>query len=672
VGIHRDDSLIGRDTVNTLPPETLAAFKDHGTVSGETILDDIDQSPEILDMLAEVGIDMDQVTKRLQDDGVDAFATSFESLIEQVDGKRTILMTGLITRQKLAPGIYGDAIQHAVKTMDSKFINARIWAKDGTVWKDHGPTIGKIEQRLGWLNVLETMDLDRLKKLQAGIKGSEFGHIVLLGMGGSSLAPEVLYQTFGKQDGFPVVLVLDSTVPARVLEIERAVDLQKTLFIVASKSGGTVETARFYDYFYAKTGRNGSQFIAITDPGSDLAKTAETEKFRDVFLNPADIGGRYSALSYFGLVPAALMGIDLDKFWANASEMILACGSNIPAVSNPGVYLGTIMGTLAQQGRDKLVLFASPSIVSLGNWIEQLVAESTGKEGKGILPIVGSTVGKPHDYASDRVFVYLKVEGDPGNAELDEGVKALREAGHPRVTLLLEDKYALAGEFFRWELATAVAGHTASINPFDELNVTESKQNTSRLIEYFVKHGSLPKEEPTLTHGGVQLYSTETTLAPLRAVGSQHGFDVKNLIQLLAGQILGTNAGDYFAILAYLPPTPAVDDQLEDIRRRLRHVTRRGVTIGYGPRYLHSTGQLHKGGANNGIFLLLTYDHPEDVAIPGSPYSFGILNAAQAAGDFEALDTHKRRVLRLHLNGYIAGGINVLLSAIDFAGERSS
>lgn len=666
------DSLIGKDTVNTLPPDTLAAFQDHGTVKGETILEDIDNAQEILDMLAEIGIDMDQVTKRLQDDGVDAFATSFASLIEQVDGKRTILMSGMIAKQKLAPGIYGAAIQNALKSMDSKFITARIWAKDGTVWKDHGPTIGKIEQRLGWLNVLETIDLERLKKLQAGIKGSEFEHVVLLGMGGSSLAPEVLFQTFGKQDGFPALLVLDSTVPARVLEIERAVDLKKTLFVVASKSGGTVETARFYDYFYEKTGRNGAQFIAITDPGSDLAKTAETEKFRDSFLNPADIGGRYSALSYFGLVPAALMGIDLDKFWTNASEMIQACGTNIPATSNPGVYLGTIIGTLAQQGRDKLVLYASPSLVSLGNWIEQLIAESTGKEGKGILPVVGSTVGKPHDHASDRVFVYLKVAGDPGNAELDEGIKALREAGHPRVTLLLEDQYALAGEFFRWEMATAVAGHMLAINPFDEPNVTESKQNTSRLIDHFVKNGSLPKEQPTLAHEGVQLYSTETTLAPLRAVGSQHGFDAKNLIQLLAGQILGTQAGDYFAILAYLPPTDAVDSQLEDIRRRLRHVTRRSVTVGYGPRYLHSTGQLHKGGANNGVFLLLTYDHPEDVAIPGSPYSFGILNDAQAAGDFEALETHKRRVLRLHLNSDIEAGIKVLLNAIDFAGERSS
>ncbi|HEX2619508.1 MAG TPA: hypothetical protein VHL11_05155, partial [Phototrophicaceae bacterium] len=340
--------------------------------------------------------------------------------------------------------------------------------------------------------------------------------------------------------------------------------------------------------------------------------------------------------------------------------------------SNPAVYLGAILGTLAQQGRDKLVLFCSPSIATFGNWVEQLVAESTGKEGRGILPVVGSTTGKPHDYASDRFFVYLKLEGDPGNAELDEGVKALREAGHPRLTLLLKDKYALGGEFFRWEFATAVAGQMLAINPFDEPNVTESKQNTSRLIDQYVKEGALPKSQPTLEQNGVALYSTETTLAPLKAIGSQHGFDTQNLVQLLAAQILGTNAGDYFAILAYLPPSPEMDTHLEDLQRRLRHVTRRAVTVGYGPRYLHSTGQLHKGGANNGVFLLLTHDQGQDVAIPDSAYSFGILNDAQAAGDFEALDTHKRRVMRLHLNGNVNAGLDVLVSAIDFAKERSS
>jgi transaldolase / glucose-6-phosphate isomerase len=664
------DSLIGRDTVNTLPPETLIAFKDHGTVR-EAILDDIDKAQDILDMLAEVGVDMDQITKRLQDDGVDAFATSFESLMEQVEGKRTVLMTGLMAQQKAALGIYGDAVKNTLTALDKKFISARIWAKDGSVWKDHGPTIQKIEQRLGWLDVLKTIDLERLKKLQADIQTSDFKTVVLLGMGGSSLAPEVLYDTFGKRDGFPAFLMLDSTVPARVLEIERAVDLSKTLFIVASKSGTTIETECFYNYFYEKTGRNGAQFIAITDPGSKLAETAQKENFRDTFLNPADIGGRYSALSYFGLVPAALTGINLDTLWASAKEMMMACGENIATNSNPGMYLGALLGALAQQGRDKVSIFPSLSIATFGNWVEQLVAESTGKEGKGIIPVVGSTIGKPHDYATDRVFIYLKVEGDPGNTEMDEGIKALREAGHPRLTIMLKDKAALGGEFFRWEFATAVAGHLLEINPFDEPNVTESKQNTSRLLEHFVQHGSLPQATPVLESGSVQLFAGDSTLAPLRAVGAQHAFDSNNLVQLLASQLLGTHAGDYFAILAYLPQSEAIETRLNDIRRRMRHVTRRAVTIGYGPRYLHSTGQLHKGGANNGVFLQITYDHTEDAPIPGMPYSFSILNRAQAAGDFEALNTHKRRALRLHIAGDVVNGLGVLLDAIQFAEERS-
>jgi transaldolase / glucose-6-phosphate isomerase len=664
------DSLIGRDTVNTLPPDTLEAFKDHGTAR-ESILDDIDQVQDILDMLAEVGVDMDQITQRLQDDGVEAFATSFESLMEQVEGKRTVLLTEVMAHQKAALGIYSDAVDHALKSLDQKFINSRIWAKDGSVWKDHRPTMQKIEQRLGWLDFTQTIDIERLKKLQADTPNMGFSHVVLLGMGGSSLAPEVLYETFGKRERYPAFLMLDSTVPERVLEIERAVDLSKTLFIVASKSGSTIETECFYNYFYEKTGRNGAQFIAITDPGSKLAETAQNEKFRDVFLNPADIGGRYSALSYFGLVPAALIGLDLDALWGSAKEMLMACGDNIPTNSHPGIYLGALIGTLAHQGRDKVTIFTSPSISTFGNWVEQLIAESTGKEGKGILPVVGSTVGKPHDYATDRVFVYLKVDGEAANAELDEKIRALREAGHPRMTITLKDKYALGGEFFRWMFATAVAGHILGINPFDEPNVTESKQNTSRLLEHYVKNGSLPQSSPVLANGNVQLFAAASTLAPLRAVGSQHGFDSNNLVQLLAAQILGTHAGDYFSILAYLPPSEVVDKNLAEVRRKLRHVTRRAVTVGYGPRYLHSTGQLHKGGENNGVFLQITHDHTEDVAIPGIPYSFGVLNQAQAAGDFEALDTHKRRALRLHISGDLASGLNVLLSAIQFAEERS-
>lgn len=663
------DTLIGKDTVNTLPPDTLEAFKDHGTVS-ESLLDEIDNAQVTLDMLAEVGIDMDQVTKRLQEDGVEAFITAFEELLGQVEAKRIILQTGVMARQRLALGIYADDVHKAVDMLESEYVNSRIWNFDGSLWKDHGPTIAKIQNRLGWLKVLETIDLARLKQLQAQVKTWGYDSLVLLGMGGSSLAPEVLSQTFGPQPGFPRLHMLDSTHPTQIKAIQDAVDLKKTLFIVASKSGGTIETACFHSYFYEKTGKNGAQFIAITDPGSNLEKNAREQNFRDIFLNPADIGGRYSALSYFGMVPAALMGLDLDRLWDSATSMIRSCGPSIKGDANAGLMLGAIIGTLTKHGRDKLCVFPSKSIESFGAWVEQLIAESTGKEGQGVVPVVGNSVGRPHDYGSDRVVIYLKLEGDPGNVEMDARIKALREAGHPRVTLDLKDQYALAGEFFRWEYATAVAGRMLGINPFDEPNVTESKENTGRLLEHYIQHGHLPETQPFLSGENVQLYAGEHTLAPMRELCAQHGYDSRSRTELLAAQIIGTQAGDYFSLLVYLPYTPELDTTLQDVRRRLRHVTKRAVTLGYGPRYLHSTGQLHKGGPNKGIFFQITADLDEDIAIPGQPYTFGTLMQAQAAGDLEALQTHNRRAIRMHTGHDVMGGLMKLMAAIDFVEER--
>ncbi|MDX1993534.1 MAG: bifunctional transaldolase/phosoglucose isomerase [bacterium] len=664
------DSLIGKDTVNTLPPETLEAFKDHGTAA-DTLAQDLDEAEEILDMLAEVGVDMDQVTKRLQDDGVDLFEKAFAELMTQVEAKRVTLQTGIVSRQRMALGIYASDVDKALKTLEKDFFNGRIWNHDGSLWSDRGPVILKIENRLGWLDVEKTIDLPRLKALQESVKSSDIAHVVLLGMGGSSLAPEVLYQTFGQQEGFPALLMLDSTHPAQIKAIEDQIDPQKSLFIVASKSGGTVETASFQKYFYEKAGNDGSRFIAITDPGSQLEQTAKELHFRDTFLNPEDIGGRYSALSYFGMVPAALIGLDLDRFWNNALEMIRASADGIAAESHPGLVVGAVLGALAKQGRDKVAIFSSAGISTFGNWVEQLIAESTGKEGTGILPVVGATVGRPHDYSSDRLFVYLKLDGDPANAELSEGIKALREAGHPRVTLDLPDKYALAGEFFRWEYATAVAGKLLGINPFDEPNVTESKQNTTRLLDRFLIDGKLPQVEPIIAGENVQLYAGEGTMTPLRELCQAHGYDANSRTELLAAQITCAREGDYFAVLAYLPYAPEIADKLEEIRRRLRHVTRRAVTLGYGPRYLHSTGQLHKGGANNGIFFQITADIAQDLPIPRDPYSFGTLMQAQAAGDLEALQTHGRRAFRLHISGDLMAGLEKLLAAIKFVEDRT-
>jgi transaldolase/glucose-6-phosphate isomerase len=668
------DRLIGRDTVNTLPPKTLAAFVDHGTAA-ETIHSHPEGFLEpnaVFGQLSQVGVDMDNVTTRLQADGVDSFTESFQKLMDQVESKLIIIKTGVMSPERYltALGVYADNVASAINDIDKAFINGRIWGKDGTVWKDHGPTIAKIQNRLGWLDVLKTIDIERLQRLRHATRSSGVTHVVLLGMGGSSLAPEVLYKTFGRQEGYPELVVLDSTDPARVLDVERSIDLKNSLFLVASKSGGTVETLSFYRYFYERTGSNPSQFIAITDPGSELAQDAEQKRFRDIFLNPEDIGGRYSALSYFGLVPAALIGIDVERLWASASAMVAASSEKIPGASHPGVTLGTVIGTLGKLGRDKVTILCSASIASFGDWAEQLIAESIGKEGRGVVPVVGATVGKPHDYASDRLFIYLRVDGDKDVDEMDNEVKALREAGHPRVTLRLPDAYSIAGEFFRWEFATAITGYLYEVNPFDEPNVTEAKDATKALLKIYQEQGRLPEPTPFMSGEHSRLYVDEATLAPLRELTRHHGFSINSRTELLAAQIVGSQAGDYFAILAYLNPTPQTDDMLRLIQRRLRHASKRAVTVGYGPRYLHSTGQLHKGGPNNGIFIQLTTSIQEDVAIPGAPYTFGVLYQAQAAGDLQALQHHNRRAIRLHIEGDLQGGFDKLLAAIDFVDKR--
>lgn len=660
------DNLIGKDTVNTLPPATLTAFKDHGSV-GETLIDGIDQAEELLDMLAEVGIDLDQITAQLQLDGVDAFIDSFENLLNQVDAKRNVLRAGIIKQQELILGIYRDAVQHAITDMDRNFIPTRIWEHDGSVWKNHNLIINSIKERLGWLDVAQTIDRERLKALQG--QAQTWKHVVLLGMGGSSLAPKVFNWSFDVQAGYPLLQVLDTTDPAQILNVEQTLDLSRTLFIVSSKSGDTIETLSLFKYFFEKTAHNGAQFMAITDKNSSLDRLAQQHHFRDIFINPSDIGGRYSALSYFGLVPAALLGLNLDSIWASAERMMLACGSKIKGIDQPAVWLGASMAVLAKQGRDKVSVFCSPSITSFADWTEQLIAESTGKEGRGIVPVAGATVGNPHDYVTDRLFVYLRVEGDD-NEELDQRRMALQQSGQSIIILKLDDKYALGGEFFRWEFATAIAGHLLNINPFDEPNVAESKTNTRRLLDYYVQHGELPPTEVAFSEQDVMLYADEKTLHLLSELSLQHHYSGSDLTGMVAAQINSTIAGDYFALLAYLPHTPAVDESLAQIRRRLRHVTKRAVTVGYGPGYLHSTGQMHKGGQNNGVFIQITYQDTVDLPIPGEPYSFSILKAAQAAGDLEALINKGRRVLRLHIGGDVLAGLNKILTAIDAVEER--
>ncbi len=666
------DNLIGRHTVNTLPPATLAAFKDHGAAA-ETITQAGGQflpPDEVLDRLAEVGVDLGQVTSRLQDDGVDAFIDAFETLISQVAAKRTLLRSGIMERTKLALGIYHAAVDRAVERLAADFANPRLWNKDGSLWKNHGPTMEKIVDRLGWLDFDTTIDRERLAALQESVRDGRFQHVALLGMGGSSLAPEVLADTFGPQAGFPQLIVLDSTDPARIRAVEDEIDIADTLFIVASKSGGTIETLALDHYFWEKTGGHGEQFIVITDPGSNLEQVARQAGVRDIFLNPPDIGGRYSALSYFGMVPAALIGLDLDSLWSSADTMLAANRESIPSTFHPGLLLGAVIGALAGEGRDKVTIYTSQSLTSFGNWAEQLLAESLGKEGKGALPVVGATIGKPHDYVTDRLFIYLRVDNDPDVTQKDAAVRALREAGHPRVTIRLADPFAIAGEFFRWEYATAIAGALLGVNPFDEPNVTEAKDAAKALLNVVAEQGSLPAAAPLMTRDGLELYADEVTLGPLRELCHHHGFDGSDAVQVIAAQMAGTNAGDYFAFHIYFTPDADELRLIEQIQRRLRHVTKRAVTIGYGPRYLHSTGQYHKGGGNNGVFWQLTADAAPDLDIPGMDFSFGTLFAAQAAGDLQTLHNHERRAIRLHLTGDRSLGLNKLLTAIEFVESR--
>jgi transaldolase/glucose-6-phosphate isomerase len=658
------DNLIARDTVNTLPPQTLMAFADHGRADKHMP----DQEAEdVLDMLAEVGIDLDQITHQLQVDGVEAFAEAFENLLEQVDAKRNVLRTGIIRRQETVLSIYAEAVQEELDDLEHHFINTRIWEKDATVWKTSNRVLQQIRDRLGWLTLPASLDRQRLKALQA--QAGQWSHVLLLGMGGSSLAPEVFAQVFGPQPGFPALYVLDSTHPADIRAAEAAVNLDTTLILVSSKSGVTIETRALYDYFYARTGERGEQFLIITDAGTPLAELAQQRGCRDLFLNPPDVSGSYGALSYLGLVPAALLGLDLEALWRSADNMMMACGPRVIATDHPGLWLGAVMGVLGLQGRDKVSVFTSPSIRGFSSWIEELIAESTGKEERGLVPVAGATIGNPHDYVTDRLFIYLRVDNDDNEA-LDQGMSALQLASQPCVTLHLPDRYALGGEFFRWQYATAIAGHILKVNPFDEPNVAASKANAAQLLAHFAEHGTLPHHEPALVEDGVSLYADEKTMRLLKELSVQQEYSSTELTNLLAAQINSTRAGDYFALLAYLSAQPDVHTALAEIRRRLRHTTRRAVTVGYGPRYLHSTGQLHKGGPNSGVFFILTCDFADDLAIPGVPHTFGTLHTAQALGDLDALQAAGRRVLWLHLHGDLTVGLRIFHAAIDAVSER--
>jgi glucose-6-phosphate isomerase len=519
---------------------------------------------------------------------------------------------------------------------------------------------------LGWLGIIQEgiANSSQLQKLSAEVKDEDFSHTLLLGMGGSSLAPEVLRTTFGQISGFPDLHVLDSTNPSQIRAIENKVDISRTLFIVSSKSGSTLEPNIFKQYFFERArqvlGRPpGDRFIAITDPGSKMQEVAERDSFRHIFFGVPSIGGRYSALSNFGMVPAAVMGLDVARFLNVANKMAVACSPSSPIENNPGVVLGAVLGALANRGRDKLTFIISPGIFDLGAWLEQLIAESTGKDGKGLIPVDREPLAPPDTYGNDRVFIYIRLETSP-DPEQDKAVQRLESATHPIIRIAVADTYSLGQEFFRWEIATAVAGSVLGINPFNQPDVEASKVETKKLTSEFEKSGTLPLERPIFAHDGIQLFadaSNESELAS--AAGSE-----RSLAGYLRTHLGRMRAGDYFGLLAYIEMNDTHQAALQNIRTFVRDKRQAATCLGFGPRFLHSTGQLYKGGPNSGVFLQITADHSQDLPVPGQKYTFGIVQAAQARGDFEVLAERKRRALRVHLSSDVAGGLAKLNAAI--------
>jgi transaldolase / glucose-6-phosphate isomerase len=537
----------------------------------------------------------------------------------------------------------------------------RFWQHDASLW-----TSTDEANWMGWLDITadQIAQSEKLGAAVTEVKQENFSDILLLGMGGSSLCPDVLKATFGKVAGFPELHVLDSTDPAQVKAFEQSVDLPKTLFIVSSKSGTTLEPNIFKQYFFERAKQTvgadkaGSRFIAITDPGSKMQQVAERDRFRHIFFGLASIGGRYSALSNFGVVPAGLMGLDLKRFLGRAQEMVEACGAAIPAEQNPGVQLGIVLGTAARNGRDKLTILTSPGLSALGAWLEQLVAESTGKQGKGIVPVDREEAAGPGVYGTDRVFAYVRLSSDADKNQ-DAKVAALEQAGHPVVRIVVSDVYDLGQEFFRWEFATAVAGSIIGINPFNQPDVEASKIATRTLTTEYEKTGSLPTERPILSEGGVNLFTDSKNAEALaQATGSE-----KSLAGYLRAHLNRAGAGDYFAVLAYIQMNAAHEAFLQQLRQALRDQKRVATCLEFGPRFLHSTGQAYKGGPNSGVILQITCDDAADLPVPEQKYTFGVVKAAQARGDFQVLAERGRRALRVHLGKDLASGLATLAAA---------
>ena len=665
------ENAVGKQTVNTMPPATLDALLDHGVVRPDSIEDDLDEAHATLAALAQAQISLFDVTQKLQSDGVKQFADSYNAMLAAIEYKMKAL-TQHQERVAIALGNTKADPDATLAALEKNDFLVKLWSRDPSPWSSDPAHVAIITHALGWLDFPQRV-LEHVTELTAFAADAAklYTHAVVLGMGGSSLAPDVLRNTFGKVEGYPQLHVLDSSDPAQVKSIEDAVDLAHTIFIVASKSGTTTEPEAFFRYFYDRVQKTvgaasaGSHFIAITDPGTNLEREAKTNGFSRVFINDPDIGGRYSALSYFGMVPAALAGYDVAALLDRGLGALHANARTTAVKGADGVRFGAALGALAKAGHDKLTIVTHPEISSFGAWAEQLVAESTGKNGTGIIPIEGETLGAPHEYGDDRVFVYVgsglnaqeHIENQMDGYAIETRLDLLEKAGHPIVRLAMADRLDIGEQFALWEIATATVGSILGIDAFDQPNVQESKDNTKRILAEYGKSGTFNEPAPALT-------TEAANVIPLS--GSKNdklGSDLSSAVAAILAQV---KPGDYVAFTAYIPMTPEHQLALHDLRMKVRNALKVATTVGFGPRFLHSTGQLHKGGPNTGVFLQLTADPPIDLQIPGM-VTFKTLERAQALGDFESLDKRDRRGARLHLTIPVDRALAKLSDAIDDA-----
>jgi transaldolase / glucose-6-phosphate isomerase len=626
------EGLIGPNTINTLPPATMNAFRDHGRAQ-DTLDSGLQEAESDLAHLAHLNIDLHVIGEQLLADGLAAFDESFDKLLASLEEKRRKLHAPQIDRQRLALGPYEKKLQSRVKTWEHDSFSRRFWKKDHTLWSPK--PVPEISDRMGWLNLPETMqeEVPKVVSFAEEIKDEGFTHVVLLGMGGSSLTPEVFQRTFGNAPRYPKLIVLDSTHPAAVRATEGRIELARTLFLVSSKSGSTIEPLSFFRYFWQRLEELGQKptrhFAAITDPGTPLEKLAGERDFRRVFLATPDLGGRYSAVTAFGLVPAALIGVDIKRVLDEAWTMAEACAAAVPVAQNPALCLGAALGELVLAGRDKLTFVASASLQALPSWLEQLVAESTGKQGKGEIPVAGETLAGPSAYGNDRVFAHFSITGED-DAAMEDKLKSLEAAGHPHLCFCLSNKIDVGQEFFRWEVAVAALGSVLGINPFNQPVVELAKQLAR---DAMAAHGSKRARTKTVNASSSRLQNE------------------------LAAWLKGARANSYVAIQAYLPPSGELDGQLHVLQDTIRDRMRLATTAGYGPRFLHSTGQLHKGGPNTGLFLQLVDEIGNDLAVPETDHTFGQLIQAQALGDYQALRQRRRKVLRVQLGADAVAGV---------------